>query len=104
MNKLCLLNEISIFQIEWMPHFKNPCQDIQYRLTDKKEASDVQSLGCTGATGTSMFEPISCLPYVYIGGVQKAGTSNLFWSLKQHPMIFTARAEPEFWTDKFRGT
>ena len=48
-------------------------------------------------------DPIYCLPYVYLAGVHKSGTSDLFHSLLRHPHIFSSRKEIEFWAKRVLG-
>ena len=54
-------------------------------------------------TGAKDLDPIYCLPYVYLAGVHKSGTSDLFHSLLQHPHIFSSRKEIEFWAKRVLG-
>ena len=59
--------------ISLLPGYKNPCW----------------------GNGTT----ISCLPYFFIGGFPKSGTTELFSKVTHHPQVLRSRRkEPHFWT------
>ena len=50
-------------------------------------------------------DKLSCLPYFFIGGFAKCGTTELFSKLVFHPDIFKGRKENHWWTrSRFRNS
>ena len=51
-----------------------------------------------------LFE-IHCLPYFYLAGFPKCGTTDLFFEMKKHPnILMSMQKEPHWWTrNRFRG-
>lgn len=43
-------------------------------------------------------ERLRCLPYFFIAGMQKSGTTDLFYRIINHPDFVTEIKEPMFWT------
>ena len=39
-----------------------------------------------------------CLPYFYVAGMPKCGTSDIWDKLMEHPKIMRMRKEPHWWT------
>ena len=50
------------------------------------------------------FSPKYCLPYAYLAGIQKSGTSDLYRQLKKHKHIFASVKEPSYWNKLFTGS
>ncbi|XP_078617471.1 carbohydrate sulfotransferase 15-like [Branchiostoma floridae x Branchiostoma japonicum] len=81
---------------EFLPNNKNPCWFEKVHGTDvgsrwRERLSD---------NGTGDFRlTLRCLPYFYIIGMPKCGTSDLYYRITQHPDVVRARRkEPEWWT------
>ncbi|XP_072034286.1 carbohydrate sulfotransferase 15-like isoform X2 [Amphiura filiformis] len=64
---------------KFLPGFKNPCWP--------KESGD----------------GLLCLPYFYLAGMPKCGTTDLWRKLIQHPLIAKTSKEPHWWTRKRLG-
>ncbi|XP_035685602.1 carbohydrate sulfotransferase 15-like [Branchiostoma floridae] len=81
---------------EFLSNNKNPCWFEKVHGTDvgsrwRERLSD---------NGTGHFRlTLRCLPYFYIIGMPKCGTSDLYYRITQHPDVVRARRkEPEWWT------
>ena len=62
---------------KYLPNFKNPC----WNESNPGEFT------------------IRCLPYFYLAGFPKCGTTDLFFEMAKHPDFFPARRkEPHWWT------
>ena len=71
---------------------------------EEGEPKDKENAVCKKAPqAVTDVDPVYCLPYVYLAGVHKSGTSDLYRSLKRHPHIFSSVKEIEFWTKKVLG-
>eukprot|EP00058_Branchiostoma_floridae_P005306 XP_002590794.1 hypothetical protein BRAFLDRAFT_78209 [Branchiostoma floridae] len=81
---------------EFLPNNKNPC------WFDKVHGTDVGSRWRERLSddGTGHFRlTLRCLPYFYIIGMPKCGTSDLYYRITHHPDVVRARRkEPEWWT------
>jgi hypothetical protein len=73
------------------PRYKNPCwsydQAMNPRLPLALREFFSNSGGESGGEGGESSEAVACLPYAYILGQPKCGTSDLYERLKQHPDI-----------------
>ena len=45
---------------------------------------------------------LKCVPYFYIAGVPKAGTSDLFNRVRGHPSVMAGGSDTYFWWDRLR--
>ena len=45
---------------------------------------------------------LKCVPYFYIAGVPKAGTSDLFNRVRGHPSVMAGGSDSYFWWDRLR--
>ena len=67
------------FSLQFLPEYKNPCWKEESKLW--------------------------CLPYFFVGGFPKCGTTDLFAKLIAHPEIVKGRAkEPHWWTRRRFGS
>ncbi|XP_071786018.1 carbohydrate sulfotransferase 15-like isoform X2 [Asterias amurensis] len=75
---------------EFLPKFRNPCWRSQL----------------SGEGGLMTSPPLKCLPYFFLAGMPKSGTTDVHDKLHTHPQVFRARVkEPHWWTRKrFTGT
>ncbi|XP_071786063.1 carbohydrate sulfotransferase 15-like [Asterias amurensis] len=74
-------NVFDAVPVTFLPEFKNPCWRSQ--LSDKG--------------GTS--SPLMCLPYFFLAGMPKCGTTDIHTKLHKHPQIVRPAAkEPHWWT------
>ncbi|XP_035686733.1 carbohydrate sulfotransferase 15-like [Branchiostoma floridae] len=79
---------------EFLPDYKNPC------WFEKVQGTDVDSRWREGRSdnGTGQFR-LRCLPYFYIIGMPKCGTTDLYYRINQHPDVVSAsKNEPNWWT------
>ncbi len=75
---------------------KNPCWREANSVKQKTHKANIRA-------GASRFR---CLPYVYVIGVTKSGTTDLFHALQQHPQIVSPlHKELQYWhRSRLRGT
>ena len=65
----------------FLPGYKNPC----FRSSSQ--------------TGMA----VKCLPYFYLVGAPKCGTTDVWYNLLRHPQVMHVRKEPHYWKAKVKS-
>ena len=82
--------------MEWMTDYRNPCQKVWYPPLYDLDVGTRERTACRNTPSAKNLKPISCLPYVYVAGVEKSGTTNIYASLLKHSHIHSTKKEVEF--------
>ena len=91
---------LNSYQTKWLPNYRNPCTS--NLVTDPAHPASKYE-NCKNGMVVKTQPAISCLPHVYIAGMPKAGTTDLFSALMYHPHIFATQKEPEWWARRVSG-
>ena len=100
----------------YLPNFRNPCwreelnmeqiYNTEYLLAGKgfmnrrlKEDARI----FTRRFNRGIPWRLRCLPYFYIGGFVKAGTTELFHNIRKHPMVPQKNQKEIHWWSRYRN-
>ena len=105
-SKMQILNSIVVdferlLPKRYLPEFKNPCWYANYGDSDLRGSGVQQGMkNVTGAQDTSIEEGsvLHCLPYVYLLGYAKCGTTTVSRLLNIHPQYAAVTKEIQWWT------
>jgi N-acetylgalactosamine 4-sulfate 6-O-sulfotransferase len=88
-------------ELTLLPNFKNPC----WMNGAKSRIGRLDGIGVQRSNNTQNHTPHSqqdelvCLPYFYLAGFPKSGTTDLFAKLLKHPEVTRGKnKEPHYWT------
>ena len=107
MSKMQMLNTIvakftRLLPKRFLPNFKNPCWYANYssdlrksgKLLDMRNVTGEQDMNVTVSEGSVLH----CLPYVYLLGYAKCGTTTVSRLLYNHPQFAQTVKEIQWWT------
>ena len=86
-----------------MANYKNPCQRDVYPPLRDDDLGVNKGSACHMFLEAKNFKPISCMPYVYLAGMQKSGTSDIYHGLISHPHVHSSKKEVDFWSKRVLG-
>ncbi|CAH1229621.1 CHST15 [Branchiostoma lanceolatum] len=82
---------------EFLPNYKNPCWFEKVNETDVGSQLRDRLVD----NGTGHFR-LRCLPYFYIIGMPKCGTTDLYYRITEHPDVVGGPKEPHWWAKNRR--
>jgi len=79
------IGNYNLTHLQYLPNFRSPCWIYQKTAKSRTE--------------------IACLPAVFLAGMPKCGTSDLWSSLTEHPLLIRGRSkEPHYWSRFFHDS
>ncbi|XP_041376875.1 carbohydrate sulfotransferase 15-like [Gigantopelta aegis] len=85
--------------ISTLKRFKNPCW---YESQPLRSDCRIGPFAFIKNVDTATNQQLRCLPYFYIIGQPKCGTTDIYFRLIQHPQIAKPPNKEPFWLNKFR--
>ncbi|XP_019616722.1 PREDICTED: carbohydrate sulfotransferase 15-like [Branchiostoma belcheri] len=79
---------------KFLPDYKNPCWFEEVNKKDVKPKERWQKRVLHNGTRHFLFR---CLPYFYIIGMPKCGTTDLYHRISKHPEVVHGQKEPHWW-------
>ncbi|XP_019629578.1 PREDICTED: carbohydrate sulfotransferase 15-like [Branchiostoma belcheri] len=78
----------------FLPDYKNPCW---YEEVNKKDVNPLERWQKRVLHNGTRHFLFRCLPYFYIIGMPKCGTTDLYYRICKHPDVFRGKKEPHWW-------